>query len=33
MWANDLAQFQTAYGTRPNAFGKCVARHANSKHG
>jgi hypothetical protein len=25
MQANDLAHFQTAYGTRPNAFGKCVS--------
>jgi hypothetical protein len=31
--ANDLAHFQTAYGTRPNAFGKCVAKQANSKTG
>jgi hypothetical protein len=33
MQANDLAHFQTAYGTRPNAFGKCVANQANSKKG
>ena len=33
MQANDLAHFQTAYGTRPNAFGKCVAKQANSKKG
>ena len=33
MQANDLAHFQTAYGTRPNAFGKCVAKQANSKRG
>jgi hypothetical protein len=31
MQANDLAHFQAAYGTRPNAFGKCVA--TNSKKG
>lgn len=30
MQANDFAHFQTAYGTRPNAFGKCVAKQANS---
>jgi hypothetical protein len=29
--AKALAHFQTAYGTRPNAFGKCVAKQANSK--
>ena len=33
MQANDFAHFQTAYGTRPNAFGKCVAKQANSKKG
>jgi hypothetical protein len=33
MQANDLSQFQTAFGTRPNAFGKCVAKQANSKQG
>jgi hypothetical protein len=33
MQTNDLAHFQTAYGTRPNAFGKCVAKQANSKKG
>jgi hypothetical protein len=33
MQANDLAHFQTAYGTRPNAFGKCVAKEANSNKG
>jgi hypothetical protein len=27
--AHDLAGFQTSYGIRPNAFGKCVAAHAN----
>lgn len=31
MQANDLAHFQTTYGTRPNAFGKCVARQAASR--
>ncbi|HJQ51285.1 MAG TPA: hypothetical protein VJ838_12300 [Gaiellaceae bacterium] len=29
MQADDLAHFQTTYGTRPNAFGKCVAKQAN----
>jgi hypothetical protein len=33
MRGSDLAQFQTAYGTQPNAFGKCVSRQANSKKG
>jgi hypothetical protein len=33
MRASDLAQFQTAYGTQPNAFGRCVAKQANSKKG
>jgi hypothetical protein len=33
MQANDLAHFQTAYGTRPNAFGKCVTKQANGKKG
>jgi hypothetical protein len=33
MQAKDLAHFQTAYGTRPNAFGKCVAKEANSNKG
>jgi hypothetical protein len=33
MQVNDLAHFQTAYGTHPNAFGKCVARQPNSKQG
>jgi hypothetical protein len=33
MQANDLAHFQAAYGMRPNAFGKCVAKQANSKKG
>jgi hypothetical protein len=31
MQANDPAHFRSTYGARPNAFGKCVARHANSK--
>jgi hypothetical protein len=31
MQANDLPHFQTTYGTRPNAFGKCVAEHANRR--
>ena len=31
--ANDLAHFQTTYGTRPNAFGTCVAKQANTKDG
>jgi hypothetical protein len=31
MQANDLARFQTTYGTRPNAFGKCVARQAKQE--
>ena len=30
MRATALAHFQTTYGMRPNAFGKCVAGHANS---
>ena len=33
MRTSDLAQFQTAYGSQPNAFGKCVSKHANSKNG
>jgi hypothetical protein len=33
MQANDLAHFQTTYGTRPNAFGTCVAKQANTKTG
>jgi hypothetical protein len=33
MRASDLGQFQTAYGTQPNAFGKCVSKYANSKNG
>jgi hypothetical protein len=33
MRANDLAHFQSVYGTRPNAFGECVAEHANGKKG
>lgn len=31
MQAKALAHFQTTYGMRPNAFGKCVAGRANSK--
>jgi hypothetical protein len=31
MRANALAHFQTTYGMRPNAFGKCVAGHASTK--
>jgi hypothetical protein len=31
MRANDLARFQATYGSRPSAFGKCVAGHANGK--
>ena len=30
MRAKTLAHFQTTYGMRPNAFGKCVAAHASS---
>jgi hypothetical protein len=30
MRAKALAHFQTRYGMRPNAFGKCVAGHASS---
>jgi hypothetical protein len=33
MQANELAHFQTTYGTRPNAFGKCVSKHAHGKKG
>jgi hypothetical protein len=33
LWANDRAHFQTAYGTRPNAFGKCVSSHATGEDG
>ena len=33
MQANDLTHFQTAYGTQPNAFGKCLSKQANSKTG
>lgn len=33
MQANHASQFQTAYGTLPNAFGKCVSSHATSKDG
>jgi hypothetical protein len=31
MQSNDLTHFQAAFGARPNAFGKCVAKQANSK--
>jgi hypothetical protein len=31
MRANDLAHFEATYGTRQNAFGKCVSGHANAK--
>lgn len=31
MKANDLAHFQTTYGSRPNDFGHCVAAHASGK--
>jgi hypothetical protein len=31
MEANDLSHFQATYGTRPNAFGKCVSGHAEGK--
>jgi hypothetical protein len=31
MEASARARFQAAYGTRPNAFGSCVAGHANEK--
>jgi hypothetical protein len=31
MEANALSQFQAAYGTSPNAFGKCVSGHAHGK--
>lgn len=31
MQANDFTHFQTAYGTKPNAFGKCVSTQADSK--
>jgi hypothetical protein len=33
MQANDLTKFQIAYGTQPNAFGKCVSKQANSNKG
>jgi hypothetical protein len=33
MQAQDPAHFQTVYGTRPNAFGKCVANETSSKKG
>jgi hypothetical protein len=33
MQANELAHFQTTYGRRPNAYGKCVSEHAHDKNG
>lgn len=33
MQASDLAHFRTTYGSRPNAFGRCVSGHANSEKG
>jgi hypothetical protein len=33
MQANDLTKFQTAYGTQPNALGKCASKQANSNKG
>jgi len=33
MQSNDFAQFRTTYGTRPNAFGKCVSSYATSDTG
>ena len=33
MQKNDSAHFRIAYGTRPNAFGKCVSGHATGKTG
>jgi hypothetical protein len=33
MQANDLVHFQTAYGARPNAFGRCVSKQANGQKG
>lgn len=33
MWSHDRVHFQTAYGTRPNAFGKCVSSHATGEDG
>jgi hypothetical protein len=33
MRAKELAHFQTTYGTRPNAYGKCVSEHAYGKNG
>ena len=33
MQATDLGHFQSAYGTRSNAFGKCVSRQANGQKG
>jgi hypothetical protein len=31
MRTNDPAGFRTKYGTRPNAFAKCVVAHTNGK--
>jgi hypothetical protein len=31
--ADDRAHFQTTYGTRPNAFGQCVAKQARAENG
>jgi hypothetical protein len=31
--SQDASAFNTAYGTRPNAFGKCVSSHAHGKNG
>lgn len=33
MRASDHEEFQTTYGARPNAFGKCVSDHAHAKNG
>jgi hypothetical protein len=33
MQTQDASAFNTAYGTRPNAFGKCVSSHTHSKNG
>jgi hypothetical protein len=33
MQSQDASAFNTAYGTRPNAFGKCVSSHTHSKNG
>jgi hypothetical protein len=31
MQATNVPRFETTYGTRPNAFGKCVSEHAKGK--